>query len=290
VGLREELLGRCAFPPDGTPVTCAVSGGADSLSLLVLATAAGCRVTVVHVDHGIRNGSEKEAEPVRAAAERYGARFRAERVTVLPGPNLQARARAARYGVLPADVFTGHTCDDLAETVILNLVRGAGRPGLAGIRRSQRRPLLGLRRTETAALCAAEGLEPLHDPTNADPKHRRTRVRGEVLPLLDDVAGRDVVPVIARVAELMGEESDLLDRLAADLDPTDPSALRDAEPALARRAVRAWLWRAMGGDHPVDLDAVERVLAVADLQSRAADIQAGWRVVRAEGRLHLDRA
>jgi tRNA(Ile)-lysidine synthase len=290
VALRDELLARCTFPSEGTAVTCAVSGGADSLSLLVLATAAGCRVTAVHVDHGIRSGSEAEAERVRAAAERYGARFRAERVTVLPGPNLQARARAARYGVLPADVFTGHTCDDLAETVVLNLLRGAGRPGLAGIRRSQRRPLLDLRRTETAALCAEEGLEPLQDPTNEDPTHRRTRVRQEVLPLLEDVAGRDVVPVISHVADLMGEESDLLDRLAADLDPTDPVALRDAEPALARRSVRAWLWRGMGGDHPVDLGAVERVLAVADLRSRATDIQDGWRVVRAEGRLHLDRA
>jgi tRNA(Ile)-lysidine synthase len=290
VGLREELLARCPFPPEGTPITCAVSGGADSLSLLVLASAAGCEVTAVHVDHGLRPGSDREADLVAEAAERYGARFRAERVTLLPGSNLQARARAARYGVLPADVFTGHTCDDQAETVILNLLRGAGRPGLAGIRRGQRRPLLGLRRTETAALCRAEGLAPLHDPTNEDPRHRRSRVRHEVLPLLDDVAGRDVVPIVARVAELMGEESDLLDRLAADLDPTDVAALRAAEPALARRAVRAWLWRGMAGDHPVDLAAVDRVLAVAALESVGTEVQAGWRVVRAEGRLHLDRA
>jgi tRNA(Ile)-lysidine synthase len=290
VGLREELLARCPFPPDGTAVTCAVSGGADSLSLLVLATAAGCDVTAVHVDHGIRPGSAAEADRVEAAAERYGARFRAERLTVMPGPNLQARARAARYGALPANVFTGHTADDLAETVILNLLRGAGRPGLAGIRRSQRRPLLDVRRVETQALCEAEGLEPLVDPSNVDPRHRRTRVRHEVLPLLDDVADRDVVPIFSRVAELMGEESDLLDRLAADLDPTDAAAIRDAEPALARRALRAWLWRAMGGDHPVDVAAVDRVLGVARLEARAADVQAGWRVVRSEGRMVVDRA
>ena len=192
--------------------------------------------------------------------------------------------------MLPANVLTGHTADDQAETVVLNLVRGAGRPGLAGIRRNQRRPLLGLRRVETAALCAAEGLEPLQDPSNVDPRHRRTRVRGEVLPLLAEVAGRDVVPILARAAELMGEESDLLDRLAAGLDPTDAGALRDAEPALARRAVRAWLWRAMGGDHPVDLAAVDRVLAVARHEAGSADVQQGWRVTRAEGRLHVDRA
>ena len=290
MGLRRELLARARFPAAGTQVTCAVSGGADSLSLLILATAAGCRVTAVHVDHGIRPGSEAEADRVAAAAARYGAEFRSERVTVLPGPNLQARARAARFGVLPADVLTGHTADDQAETMILNLLRGAGRPGLAGMRRHQRRPLLALRRAETAALCADEGLDPLVDPSNADPTHRRTRVRHEVLALLDDVAARAVVPILARQAEILGEETDLLDRLAVALDPTDSRALQAAEPALARRALRAWLWRGTGADHPVDAATVDRVLEVVHHRARAADVRGGWRVVRSEGRLALDRA
>ena len=289
MGLREELLGRCHFPDAGTEVTCAVSGGADSLSLLVLAVEAGCSVTAVHVDHGLRPGSVAEAERVGAAADRYGARFRREQVTVLPGPNLQARARAARYKVLPADVLTGHTADDQAETMLLNLMRGAGRPGLAGMRRDQRRPLLELRRAETAALCVAEGLDALQDPTNVDTTHRRTRVRHEVIPLLDDVAGRDVVPVMARQAEILGQETELLDRLAAELDPTDTRALQAAEPALARRALRAWLWRGMGAEYPVDAAAVDRVLAVVRHESRGADVQAGWRVMRADGRLRLER-
>ncbi len=223
------------------------------------------------------------------AAARYGARFRSEAVTVLPGPNLQARARAARYQVLPADVLTGHTADDQAETMLLNLMRGAGRPGLAGMRRDQRRPLLDLRRAETAALCVAEGLDALQDPTNRDPTHRRTRVRHEVLPLLDDVAGRDVVPVLARQAEILGQETELLDRLAADLDPTDTRALQVAEPALARRALRAWLWRGMGAEYPVDAAAIDRVLAVVRHEAKGADVQAGWRVLRADGRLRLER-
>lgn len=290
MGLRDDLLARCRFPDAGTDVSCAVSGGADSLSLLVLAVAAGCRATAIHVDHGIRPGSEREADRVAAAADRYGAPFRAERVTVSPGPNLQARARAARYGVLPADVLTGHTADDQGETMILNLLRGAGRPGLAGMRRNQRRPLLDLRRTETAALCAAEGLDPLVDPTNEDPTHRRTRVRHEVLPLLDAVAGRSVVPILARQAGILGEETEFLDRLAAGLDPTDTRALQRAEPALVRRALRAWLWRGMGADHPVDAAAIDRLLAVVHHHARAADVQGGWRVVRTEGRLTLERA
>jgi tRNA(Ile)-lysidine synthase len=289
VGLVDELGARCRFPTPGTAITCGVSGGADSLSLLVLAVAAGCRVTAVHVDHGLRPASAGEAELVAAVAERYGAAFEAMRVEVLPGPNLQARARAARYAALPADVFTGHTADDQAETMVLNLLRGAGRPGLAGIRQRQRRPLLALRRAETHALCADQGLEPLDDPSNRDRRYRRVRVRDEVLPLLADVAERDVVAVLARQAEIMGEESDLLDRLAAGLDPADTRSLQEAEPALARRAVRAWLWRGMGGDHPVDAAAVDRVLAVVAHRARAAELPGGWRVTRVDGRLALHR-
>ena len=131
--LVTELLARCDFPSAGSDVTCAVSGGADSLALLVLAVRAGCRVTAVHVDHGLRAGSAAEAEVVRRAAAEHGAAFRAQRVTVAPGPNVEARARAARYGALPADVLTGHTADDQAETVLLNLLRGAGLDGLAGM-------------------------------------------------------------------------------------------------------------------------------------------------------------
>ena len=97
----DELLGRCRFAPPDTAVTCAVSGGADSLALLVLAVEAGGDVTAVHVDHGLREGSDAEADVVAAAAARFGARFRSERVAVEPGPNLEARARAARLGVLP---------------------------------------------------------------------------------------------------------------------------------------------------------------------------------------------
>ncbi|HTZ09062.1 MAG TPA: ATP-binding protein, partial [Acidimicrobiales bacterium] len=107
-----ELLGRCTFPRPGTPCTCAVSGGADSLALLVLAVAAGCRVTAVHVDHGLRPGSASEAGVVGEAAAALGAGFRSVRVEVAPGPNLEARARAARLEALPPGAATGHTMDD----------------------------------------------------------------------------------------------------------------------------------------------------------------------------------
>ncbi len=290
VDLLDDLSGRCEFPPAGAPVTCAVSGGPDSLALLALAVHAGCEVVAVHVDHGLRPGGAAEAEVVRCAAERFGARFRAERVEVAAGANLEARARAARYGVLPDDVLTGHTADDQAETVLLNLVRGAGLDGLAGMA-PERRPLRRVRRRETRALCVALGLVPVSDPSNDDPAFRRNRVRAELVPLLDAIAERDVVPLIARQADVVRDDVALLDQLAATVDPTDARSLAAAPVALARRAVRRWLRQAGPGGaerYAPDAAATERVLAVARGEAVACELAGGWRVARTGGRLRLD--
>ena len=279
-----ELLGRATFPAQGTALVCAVSGGADSLALLVLAAEAGCRVEAVHVDHGIRPGSSAEADVVAEVAASVGARFRAEVVEVPAGPNLEARARAARRAVLGPEAATGHTMDDQAETVLLNMLRGAALDGLAGMRPGRRHPLLGLRRSETHGLCRRLGLTPVADPSNDDPRFLRNRVRHELLPLCSALAGRDVVPVLARQAGVLGAEADLLDELAGSLDATDARGLAAAPAALARRATRRWL-RADGA-HPPDLAAVERVLAVARGERRATDLAPGRRVRRSGGRLH----
>lgn len=284
----EDLLPRCTFPPPGTALTVGVSGGADSLALLVLACAAGCDVTAVHVDHGLRPGSDAEADVVRAAAGRYGAGFRAERVVVAPGPDLEARARAARWAALGPDASTGHTLDDRAETVLINLLRGAGATGLSSLRPGPRHPILALRRSETRALCASEGLGPVDDPSNADPRFWRNRVRHEVLPLLADVAGRDLVPVLARQADLLADDADLVATLAAEVDVTDARALAAAPVALARAAVRAWLRPTAGGQPPSAAE-VERVLAVARGEVRACELSGGRRVQRSAGVLSLDR-
>jgi tRNA(Ile)-lysidine synthase len=289
-GLLAELAARCDFPPPGTGVTCAVSGGPDSLALLALAVHAGCRATAVHVDHGLRAGSAAEADVVRAAAARLGAGFRSEQVTVGAGPNLEARARAARYAALGPGALTGHTADDQAETVLLNLVRGAALDGLAGMDPGLR-PLRRLRRAETRALCAAVGLDPVLDPSNDDPALRRNRVRHELLPLLDAIAERDVVPVLARQADLARADTRLLDELADALDPRDARALAAAPAPLARRAVRRWLRAAGPGGpehHPPDGAAVARVLAVARGEAVACELPGGWRVARTAGRLRVE--
>lgn len=282
------LLARCNFPPaSGGAVTCAVSGGADSLALLYLARAHGLEVTAVHVDHGIREGSQSEAAFVERAASELGAGFRALRVQVTPGANLEERARRARYGVLPPDALLGHTADDQAETVLLALARGGAWHGLGGMRPSQRRPILGLRRADTEALCQAAELDVIDDPSNADPAHLRNRVRHELLPLLEDIAGRDLTPVLVRQAGLFRDGADLISALAERIDPADSDALVAAPTIVARQAVRDWIRSTRGDVHPVDLATVDRVLDVAHLRVIATEVGEGWRVERSNRRLRL---
>ena len=289
------LLPRCSFPPAGTAVNCAVSGGADSLALLVLAVAAGCSVTAIHVDHGLRAESAGEADIVAAASARFGAQFRAERIELAGGPNLEARARAARYAALPHDVLVGHTADDQAETNLINMLRGAGVGGLTGMRREgspsgPRRPLLELRRRETRALCESLELAAIDDPMNHDPSFARVRVRLELLPLLDDIATRDIVPLLCRQGALAADAVDALDALTESLDASDARALAAAPIALARWAARRWLRAQTGSDHPPSAAAIDRVLAVARGESVATEIEGGWRVARSHNRLHLTTA
>ncbi len=287
-----ELLPRCVFPPAGTALTCAVSGGPDSLALLALAVASGCEVTAVHVDHGTRPGSAREAHVVASAAHRFGASFRAVQVSVPDGPNLEARLRAARFEVLPPGAATGHTMDDQAETVLVNLLRGAGADGLAGMRPGPVHPLLGIRRSEARRACLALGLEWVTDPTNEDPRHLRNRVRAELLPLCADLARRDPVPVLARQSDVLRDESALLDRLAGDAvpDPTDARRLSEAPAPLARRAVRRWLAQSTPEQHPPSSAEVGRVLQVAAGAAVGTELAGGRRVRRSRGRLEVGAA
>lgn len=284
--LVDSLLERCHFPPS-TEVVCAVSGGADSLALLALAVAHGARVTAIHVDHGLRAGSEGEADLVERCARDVGASFESRRVQVEPGPNVEARARAARYAALPADVLTGHTADDRAETILINLLRGAATSGLTGMNLTGGpsgrvvHPLLHIRRHETRSVCAEMGWVPFEDPSNQDVALLRNRIRHDILPMLVDVAGRDLVEILTRQADLIGDDDAFLESLATTIDPTDARALSSAPPPLARRAIRAWLTT----DHPPDAASVERVLAVARGEAVACEIPGGNRIHRKNQRL-----
>ena len=280
-----DLVARCEFPAPGTPVTCAVSGGADSMALLLLAHAAGLRIVAHHVDHGIRPGSADDAEVVRGLTDRLGVDLVVHTVSVPDGPNLEARARDARFAVMPHGIMTGHTADDQAETILINLLRGAATRGLAGIRPGPTKPLLRLRRAETRDLCRDGGVEVVDDATNTDPRFLRNRVRAELLPLIADISRRDPVPVLVRNADLVRDDDDLLDELARAIDPTDAKALSAAPPPLARRAVRLWLADPL----PPDLATIERVLAVARGTVPGCDVGSGRQIRRRNQRLRLEQ-
>lgn len=282
------LLARCAFPPPASALDCAVSGGADSLTLMALAVAHGCEVTAYHVDHGIREHSGAESEIVERAAKRVGAEFVALRIRCSPGPNLEARARMMRQSVLPPQAATGHTADDQAETVLLNLLRGSGRDGLSGMRPGFRHPILALRRFETEAFAEALGVEVVRDPSNTDPAHRRNRVRHELLPLMNEISGRDLVPILVRQGDLLRDESTFLDDLASGLDPTDVTALRAAPIVLARRALRNWLRAHSGTGYVPASGVIERVMQVVNGEVVACEIAGGQRIRRSKGRLFID--
>jgi tRNA(Ile)-lysidine synthase len=294
-----EVASRCDFPTG--PLDCAVSGGADSMALVALAVFSGCSVTAWHVRHGLRPASESTGEPEAIATmlEPLGVALRVVDLEVaidLASGNVEERAREGRYAALPHGVAVGHTADDLAETVIAHIIRGTGLDGLAPMRSPDRvRPLLGIRRTDTEAVCSAMGWAPLEDSMNSDSRYVRVRVRSEVLPLLHDVAGRDVVPLLARLASVSSDDIAVLDSLADRIDPTNCLALRQAPEALGRRAVRRWLTSEMGGadgvtGHAPDLATVDRVLAVARLEALGTDIGRGFRVLRRlGGRLELIR-
>jgi tRNA(Ile)-lysidine synthase len=229
VAVRQAL----ADLPAGSTVLVACSGGPDSLALAAglafVAPRAGLRAGAVVVDHGLQASSDEVATRAAAACRALGLAPVVVRRVAVDGPGgPEASAREARYAALTAAadeagaaaVLLGHTRDDQAETVLLGLARGSGPRALAGMPSARglfRRPLLGITRAQTLAACAAQGLDPWHDPTNTAGPNLRARVRGEVVPLLDDVLGPGVSAALARTADLAREQADALDELAAEL-------------------------------------------------------------------------
>ncbi len=222
-----------AVTTPGEPVLVACSGGADSLALLAAtvfeARTDALRVIGVTVDHGLQEGSNDHAMRVVAQMAQLGADETATiSVTVDPGgQGIEAAAREARYAALAQIaehfgarvVLLGHTLDDQAETVLLGLTRGSGGRSLAGMRRSVEdlffRPLLDVTRAQTEAACAAQGIEFWTDPQNSDPRFTRSRVRHEVMPMLERELGPGVAAALARTADQVRADTTYLDDVAA---------------------------------------------------------------------------
>jgi len=290
----------------------ACSGGADSLALAFatryVASRRDLKYAAVIIDHGLQQGAADIAARVRDQLDRLGyhdVTITAVQVDRSAAAGLEAAARDARYRALDTEararsaiLMLGHTLDDQAETVLLGLARGSGSRSLAGMASRAGhfvRPFLGIRRATTEQVCAELGLNPWQDPHNADRRFTRVRVRETVLPTLEAELGPGVAEALARTAELVRDDNELLDRLATEAsriegmggtDTLDCAALQAQPPALRRRIIRLWLLTHGLGDLSLrHISAVESL--VIDWHGQKAIQIPGATVTRTAGRLRV---
>lgn len=292
-GRVAAALREMQWPRRGEGLVLALSGGADSVALLdaldLLRRPFGFRLTAAHLDHGLREGSARDAAFCAALCAARGVPLSSARVDVRARAarergGLEQAARRERHAFLrgvartegAAAIALAHTQDDQVETLLLRLLRGAGARGLAAMRPRAGeliRPLLGVSRAEVLAHLGERRLAWVEDPSNLDPAHRRNRVRHELLPYLEERFNPAIRRVLARTAALLADEAAHLRAEAEDLvapfapSPGDGLALPRASlaavsPALARAAVRVALAH-VGGETGIGAGHVERVMRLA---------------------------
>lgn len=291
----------------GDVVLTACSGGADSLALAAALAFVALRMDLraggVTVDHGLQAGSAERAQAVAEVLGSFGMEpvFR-ETVRVGGDGGPEAAARSARYAALgeaarrcgAKAVLLGHTLDDQAETVLLRLARGSGARSLAGMpprRDVFRRPLLGVRRATTRAACQALDLRPWDDPHNTDRRFTRVRVRLDALPALERALGPGVAEALARTADQLRSDAEVLQDLSAQQFPGDSplraSALRGMPDAVRSRVLRR---AAIAAGCPPGTLTAAHVARVAELVTgwhgqRWVDLPGGVRAFREDGQV-----
>ncbi|MEE8331404.1 MAG: tRNA lysidine(34) synthetase TilS [Acidimicrobiia bacterium] len=252
-----DAVREAAAVPPG-PLVVALSGGADSAVCAWAARDAGSDLRAVFVDHGFA-----ESSALAAAARDIAAYLEIEldevAVVVPPGPSPEGQARSVRHAALeeslkPGEVLvSGHTADDQAETVLGNVIRGAGAAGLAGIPRRRgpwARPLLSLSRETVRAAADALAIPYMDDPANESIEPRRNQLRHDVLPLLRERFNPELTAALSRTAELAAADDEVLEKRAAAVPlVSTPSVVKVPAAALltapiavasriARRAIR----------------------------------------------------
>lgn len=291
-------------------VLVAVSGGADSMALAMAAQFVGAkrgiRVAAAIIDHGLQSASAEVAERTAEALRARGfetAVVRQVEVGNDGGP--EAAAREARYlGLMSiateigaAMVLTGHTRNDQAESVILGLTRGSGPGSVRGMPSFDGligRPLLDVTRETTVDACVAEGIEPWDDPHNDDPSFTRVRIRNGIIPSLESELGPGIVDALARTAELLRDDDDALDLLAAGMARTvltteGEVSLDVAGTASKPRALRTRLIRLAAAEAFLSTLSHAQTVAVdallVDWHGQKPIDVTGGSVVRQDGRL-----
>lgn len=278
----------------GEPLLVMLSGGGDSVCLLDVALRLDARVSALHVNYGLREGAHEDEAFVSALCERLGVPLHAEHATLDDGGNLQDRARQVRYALAEqqAEAFyaAGHTASDQAETVLYRLAVSPGSRALHGMpaRRGRLvRPLLGVTRDEVRAYLRMRDLTWREDPSNADRRFARARVRHELIEALRSV-GPAPERTIAETARQLREEAEVLDAaVAAALEELGGgpavvlAALREHPPAVRRLVLRR-----LAGDRPVP----DSLLDLGDRGTKSIDLGEGLRAVVEYGTLRFTRA
>jgi tRNA(Ile)-lysidine synthase len=287
--------------PTDQPLLVLVSGGGDSVALLDLAVRSGAAVSALHVNYGMREGADGDEEFVRELCARLDVPLFVEHVP-LAGPvgNLQERARDARYALaerLAEGLYaTGHTASDQAETVLYRLAVSPGSRALHGMapRRGRLvRPLLGVTREEVREYLRSRGLEWREDPSNADRRFARARVRHDLLEALRTI-GPAPERTIAETARQLREEAEVLDAaVAAALDvlgggPAVSASELIRQPAAVRRLLLRQLAEQAGGS--LAAGDTERILELGGRGSKSLDLGGGLRAIVEYGTLRFTRA
>ena len=235
----------------GRPILVLLSGGGDSVCLLDVAQRLDARVSALHVNYGLRAGAESDEAFVRELCTQLGVPLHVERLRLPEGGNLQERAREARYALAESladgDYAAAHTASDQAETVLYRLAVSPGSRALLGMapRRGRLvRPLLAATRSEVRDYLRARGLDWREDPSNADRRFARARVRHDLLEALRTV-GPAAERTIAETARQLREESEVLDAAMSEAleelgggPAVSLAALREKPPALRRLVLR----------------------------------------------------
>jgi tRNA(Ile)-lysidine synthase len=299
-----EAARRSGLIEEGRPLLVLLSGGGDSVCLLDVAMRLGASVSALHVNYGLREGAADDEDFCRGLCERLGAPpLAVERVELPEEGNLQERARDVRYALAErhadGDYAAAHTATDQAETVLYRLAVSPGRRALLGMepRRGRLvRPLLGVTRADTRDHCRARGLDWREDPSNADRRYARARIRHDVLEEL-----RRLNPAaelaIATSAELLRDEAEVLDAaVRAELEQLGPAAavplddLRAKPRGLARLVLRALVERAAGEPRPLSREDADAILGLGGSGgTQTLDLGGGLRAIAEYGTLRFGR-
>jgi tRNA(Ile)-lysidine synthase len=299
-----EAARKSGLIGDGRRVLVLLSGGGDSVCLLDVALRLGAAVTALHVNYGLRPGADDDERFVRELCERLGVPLTVERVA-LPegGGNLQERAREVRYALAErhadGDYAAAHTASDQAETVLYRLAVSPGSRALRGMapRRGRLvRPLLGVTRADVRDYLRARGLEWREDPSNADRRFARARVRHDVLDALVELSPA-AERTIAETARQLREEGEVLDAAVDESMEAlggGPAVSLDElrrQPAAVRRLVlRRLAERATGGEiHPLSRRETEEILALGGHGTKSLDLGGGLRAVAEYGTVRFTR-